>query len=100
LRHMDDPVLTARLFFSVINLLLLSVLVWIFFRRYIELKSTFTLGFLLFALALFFRTLLAAPIVKVFVFGVDVSSVVDHYRLVADVFETIALSILVYLSTR
>ncbi len=97
---MDDPILTARLVFSVINLLLLSVLVYIFFKRYVELKSTFTLGFLLFALALFFRTLFAAPIVKVFVFGMDASSVVDPYRLVADVFETISLCILTYLSTR
>jgi hypothetical protein len=97
---MDDFILTARLVFSVINLIILSLLVCIFFKRYLELKSVFTLGFLLFALALLFRTFFAAPIIKVFVFGVETSSVVDHYRLVADVFETLALSILVYLSIK
>ncbi|WP_457555962.1 hypothetical protein [Candidatus Pyrohabitans sp.] len=97
---MEDLILTARLVFSVINLIILSVLVYIFFKRYLELKSTFTLGFLLFALALFFRTFFAAPIIKVFVFGVETSNVVDHYRLIADIFETVALLIFIYLSTR
>ncbi len=97
---MGELILTARLVFSVINIAILSVLVYIFFKRYIELKSTFTLGFLLFALALLFRTFFAAPIIKVFVLGVETSDAVDTYRLIADVFETLALSIFVYLSTR
>ena len=97
---MGDLILTARLVFSIINLAILSVLVYIFFKRYLELKSTFTLGFLLFALALFFRTFFAAPIIKIFILGVETSSVVDSYKLIADVFETLALTIFVYMSTR
>ena len=97
---MDDFILVTRLVFSVINIVILSALVCIFLKRYLELRSTFTLGFLLFALALFFRTFFAAPIIKVFILGVEASSEVDHYRLIADVFETFALSIFIYLSTR
>lgn len=97
---MEDLILTARLVFSVINLAILSGLVYIFFKRYLELKSTFTLGFLLFALALLFRTFFAAPIIKVFVFGIEASSVVDPYRLIADMFETLALLVFIYISTR
>ncbi len=97
---MEDFIFIARLAFSIINLVILSVLVYIFLKRYLDLKSTFTLGFLLFAMALFFRTFFAAPIIKVFVFGVETSSEVDHYRLIADVFETLALSIFIYMSTR
>jgi len=97
---MDDWILTARLIFSIVNLAILVILISIFFRRYRELSSPFTLGFLLFSLALFFRTFFAAPIVKVFVFGVATSNVVDHYRLIADIFELFSLTILMYLSTR
>ncbi len=97
---MEDIIFKSRLLFSIVNLVILVVLVYIFFRRYIELKSTFTLGFLLFGMALLFRTFFAAPIVKVFIFGVETSSVVDHYRLIADIFETISLLIFVYIATR
>ncbi len=97
---MGDVILTARLVFSLINLAILSVLVYIFFKRYLELKSPFTLGFLLFSLALFFRTFFSAPIINILVSGVGTSNVLDNFRLIADIFETFALSILVYLSTR
>ncbi len=93
---MDDWILTARLAFSIVNLLMLVILIFIFFRRYRELRSPFTLGFLLFALALFFRTFFAAPIIKVIVFGVATSNVVDHYRLIADAFEMFSLTLLIY----
>ncbi len=97
---MSDWILLSRLAFSIVNIAILLVLIVIFFKRYMELKSTFTLGFLLFSLALFFRTFFAAPIVKVFIFGVETSNIVDHYRLIADVFETISLVIFIYLTTR
>lgn len=97
---MIDWILYTRLGFSLANISILLVLTYIFFRRYRELKSPFTLGFLLFSLALFFRTFFAAPIVKILFFGVSTHSVVDPYRLIADVFELFSLLILIYLTTR
>lgn len=97
---MEDVILLTRLVISSINLLILLVLIYIFIHKYRELPSTFTLGFLLFALALFFRTLFAAPIIKVFVFGISSSSIVDPYRLIADIFELVSLLIFIYITTR
>jgi hypothetical protein len=97
---MIDWILGARFGLSIINLGMLLILIFIYFKRYRELTSPFTLGFLLFSLALFFRTFFAAPIVKVFFFGVATHSIVDPYRLVADVFEMTSLIILLYLTTR
>jgi hypothetical protein len=97
---MQDLILTARLVLSLINICFLVFLIMIFSRRYMELKSPFTLGFLLFSLALFFRTFFAAPIIKVLIFGLATHSIVDPYRLIADVFELVSLIILLYLTTR
>ncbi|GBE55002.1 MAG TPA: hypothetical protein ENH28_05950 [Euryarchaeota archaeon] len=97
---MENIILTARFIFGVINLTILTVLVYFFFKRYREVKSTFTLGFLLFALALFFKTFFSAPIIKVFIFGVKTSNVVGPYMLIADIFETISLLIFIYITTR
>ncbi len=95
-----DLILYTRLGFSLVNIAILLVLTYIFLRRYRELKSPFTLGFLLFSCALFFRTFFAAPIVKIIFFGVATHSVVDPYRLIADAFELVSLIILIYLTTR
>jgi hypothetical protein len=97
---MNDPIWIARMVLSSFNLVILAGLIYFFVRKYREVPSTFTLGFLLFALALFFRTLFAAPIIKVFLFGVTTSSVVDPYRMVADLFELASLLIFLYISTR
>ncbi len=97
---MEDVIWLSRMILSLINLLLLIGLIYIFTKKYRELPSTFTLGFLLFALALFFRTLFAAPIIKVFIFGVTTSSIVDPYRLIADVFELVSLLIFIYITMR
>lgn len=97
---MEDPILISRLVLSFFNLVILLALIYMFVKKYREIPSTFTLGFLLFALALFFRTLFAAPIVKIFVFGIPTASVVDPYRLIADIFEFVSLLIFIYISTR
>jgi hypothetical protein len=97
---LNDPIWMARMVLSSLNLLILSGLVFVFIKKYREIQSTFTLGFLLFALTLFFRTLFAAPIIKVFVFGVTTSSVIDPYRMIADLFEFVSLLIFLYITTR
>lgn len=97
---MESSILYIRLIISIINLIILTYLIYTFAKKYREIKSEFTLGFLLFALALWLRTFFAAPIVKIFIFGISTASIVDPYRLIADVFELFALGIFLYISTR
>ncbi len=97
---MESSILYIRLIISIVNLSILTYLIYAFAKKYREIKSEFTLGFLLFALALWFRTFFAAPIVKIFIFGISTASIVDPYRLIADVFELFALGVFLYISTR
>jgi hypothetical protein len=95
-----DAVWLSRVVLSSINLALLVILISLFIKKYRTIRSEFTLGLLLFSLALFFRTLFSAPLINYFVFGSTVSLPVDPYRLIADVFELIALTIFIYIATR
>lgn len=97
---MVDVIWAARMVLSLINLAILIFLINSFIKRYAEVKSEFTLGFLLFSLALFFRTLFSSPILRLVFLGEETHSVVDPYRLIADIFEFVALSIFLYISTR
>lgn len=97
---MLDIIWAARMIFSILNIAILSFLIFVFSKRYFQLKSEFTLGFLLFALALFFRTLFASPLVRFFILGEESHSIIDPYRLIADVFELSALMIFLYISTK
>ncbi len=85
---------------SIINLSILAILINAFIKRYMQIKSEFTMAFLLFSLTLFLRTLFASPILRLIILGEETHSIVDPYRLVADIFELIALSIFFYISTR
>lgn len=95
-----DVILGLRTILTIINLGILTLLTYMFVKRYLRIRSNFTLGFSLFGMALFFRTFLSAPFVKILVFNVPTSSVIDPYRLIADVFEFLALLIFLYISTR
>lgn len=97
---MEDIIWTARMSLSLINIVLLIILIYIFSKRRLEVCSIFTTGFLLIALALFVRTLFASPIIRLVFLNEARHTIVDPYRLVADVFEFIALSTFVYISTR
>lgn len=97
---MIDTIWAARMTLSVVNIVILSFLIYIFTKRYLQIKSEFTMGFLLFALALFFRTVFSSPIVRFFVLGEESHSIVDPYRMIADIFEVVALSIFLYISTK
>lgn len=85
---------------SLINIALLLTLIYLFSKRRSEVPSVFTTGFLLIALALFVRTLFSSPIIRFVLFNDARHTIVDPYRLLADVFEFIALSTFVYISTR
>lgn len=93
-------IIGIRLVLSIINLVILIYLMSIFISKYVKIRSDFILGFLLFSLALFMRTLFASPIIKILIFGIAEPSIVDPYRLVADVFELFALIILLFVCPR
>lgn len=97
---MGDIIWFARMSFSIINMVLLILLVNIFIRRYIDIRSKFNLGFLLIVLSLFFRTLFSSPVIRFVFLGVEAHSIVDPYRLLADFFEFIALTTFLYICTR
>lgn len=97
---MSDIIFFSRLVLSIINIGVLGFLIIIFLNRYSKVKSEFTLGFLLFSTALFFRTVLSSPIVRFLILNDPHHTIIDPYRLIADVFEIIALGIFLYISTR
>jgi hypothetical protein len=70
-----------------------------FARKYREIHSIYTLGFLIFAVALLFRTFFASPLIKILL-GIHYASGIDEYRVIADVFELFALGVFLYISTR
>ncbi len=76
---------------SVVNIVFLSIMIYIFTLRYREISSRFNLGFLLIVVALLLRTFFSSPIIRLALLHEEVHSLVDPYRLVADIFETIAL---------
>lgn len=91
--------LVIRLVLSLINLCILGYFIYVFGRKQIVFHSKFTLGFLIFAIALFVRTFFASPILAV-VFGVTEEPYTDPYRLIADLFELAALLTLLYILER
>jgi hypothetical protein len=70
-----------------------------FAKKYMEIRSNYTLGFLIFAIALLFRTFFASPLIKILL-GIHYASGIDEYRVIADVFELFALAVFLYISTR
>jgi hypothetical protein len=97
---MEDIIWLARMSFSIVNIFLLILLIYLFVQRYRDIRSKFNLGFLLIVLSLFFRTLFSSPVIRFVFLGVEAHSIVDPYRLVADFFEFIALTTFLYISTR
>ena len=96
----EDIIWISRMGLSIINMLLLIILICIFIRRYIDIPSKFNLGFLLVMVALFFRTFFSSPVIRFFVFGLETHSLIDSYRLIADIFETFALALFLFMSTK
>jgi hypothetical protein len=95
-----DMLWLIRVVVDIVDMTLLLVLMGLFVKRYKEVKSEFTLGFLLVVSALFIRTLFSAPILRFLMLHQETSTIMDPYRLVADLFELGALSVFLYISTR
>lgn len=95
-----DIIFATRTVLSVANISILIILIYFFIKRFLELRSEFTSGLLLFSVALLFRTVFSSPIIRFFVLGDPHHSIVDPYRLIADILELSALAIFLYISTR
>ena len=88
----------ARTVFSVINIVLLVALISNYFNIYIKTRSEFTIGLLLFAVFFLMKEIAWSPfVVKGFGFGMFG---LGPFAFLPDVFECIALSVLVYLSVK
>ncbi len=94
--------LITRTIFNTINIVLLVVLLITYLSIYLKTRSQFTVGLLLFALVFLIKDLAASPLLLwVFGFGFfGAGPFVLWFVLLPDLFEIIALSVLVYLSIR
>jgi hypothetical protein len=92
----------ARTVFSAINITLLVVLLITYAGIYVKTRSQFTIGLLLFAMVFLFKDIAASPFLPgAFGFGLyGLGPFVLWWVLLPDLFELIALSVLVYLSIK
>jgi hypothetical protein len=92
----------ARTVFSAINITLLVVLIITYAGIYLKTRSEFTIGLLLFAIVFLIKDLAASPFIPgAFGFGLfGLGPFVLWWIILPDLFELIALSVLVYLSIK
>jgi hypothetical protein len=86
----------ARTVFSTINIVLLVVLIINYLSIYLKTKSEFTVGLVLFAVFFLMKDIAWSPFVVRFA-GFDVFGL-GPFAFLPDLFELIALSVLLYLS--
>ena len=95
---MTELLVITRALFSTVNTALLLVLIWLFWCQFSKLKAQFNLGLLLVMLALLFHTLVMNPGFYILVGASHLSGTYGLLALLADIFESIALAVLLYLS--
>lgn len=86
----------AKSIISIINIALLGALTYIYISIYVKVKSRFTVGLILTMLALIVYALTSNPLLQV-LFGFRATGL-GIFAMVPDLFATVALSILLYLS--
>jgi hypothetical protein len=93
-----DLYYVARTVFSTVNIVLLIVLIINYLSIYLKTKSEFTIGLLLFAVFFLIKDIAWSPFIVVFagfnLFGLG------PFAFLPDLFEMIALSVLLYLSVK
>ncbi|NOZ58134.1 MAG: hypothetical protein GXO66_00925 [Euryarchaeota archaeon] len=82
-----------------LNMVLLIILIYLYLQDYRKVRSTFTLGLVIFAVVLFINALLSCPSIFYLFSGYDVCPF-EPYHALASAFETVALVVLLYISTR
>ena len=92
----------ARTVFSAINITLLVVVLITYVSIYMKTRSQFTIGLLFFAVVFLIKDIAASPFIPgAFGFGLfGLGPFVLWWVLLPDLFELIALSVLVYLSIK
>jgi len=88
----------AQTVLSTVNVTLLIFLLTTYVDIYRKTRSQFTLGLIIFSLAFLFRTLTANPLFM-WVFGFRAFGL-GPFALLPDLFELVALSVLLYLSAK
>ncbi len=88
----------AQTVLSSVNVALLIFLLTLYVDIYKKTRSQFTLGLIIFSMAFLFRTLTANPMFM-WVFGFKAFGL-GPFALLPDVFELLALSVLLYLSAK
>jgi len=92
-----DAVTAARIALGLFNLALLVAILVITYRDYRKMRAPFTLGVMLFGLALLFHTLVMNPVFHLPSCAVLTGDVILVLFLAADAFEALALSVFLYL---
>ncbi|WP_457555674.1 hypothetical protein [Candidatus Pyrohabitans sp.] len=82
-----------------INMVLLLILAYLYLQDYRKVRSTFTLGLVIFAVVLFINALLSCPSIFYLLSGYDVCPY-EPFHALASAVETVALVVLLYISTR
>ncbi|MBN1357539.1 hypothetical protein JW988_02105 [Candidatus Bathyarchaeota archaeon] len=88
----------AQTVLSTVNVALLIFLLTSYVDIYRKTKSQFTLGLIIFSMAFLFRTLTANPLFM-WIFGFKAFGL-GPFALLPDIFELLALSVLLYLSAK
>jgi hypothetical protein len=86
----------ARTMFSTINIGLLAILTATYAALYVKTRSQFTIGLLIFAVVFLIKEITSSPFV-IGVFSFTISGL-GPFALIEPLFETAALSVLLYLS--
>lgn len=89
---------TAKTVISSINIVLVSALLAIYVTLYKKNKSDFVFGLILFALVLLFYALVSNPIV-IYIFGFRAFGL-GPFAVLPDIFATISLAIMLYLTSK
>ncbi|WP_456475815.1 hypothetical protein [Candidatus Pyrohabitans sp.] len=84
---------------NLINITLLIVLIYLFLQDYRKVRSDFTLGLVIFAVVLLINALLSCPNLQYLISGYQ-PCIYEPYQAAASVFESLALIVLLYISTR
>ncbi len=95
---MVDPLTIARIAFSFLDLGLILVQLYLFCAQYRKLRSQFTVGLILVVLALLFHTLVMNPLYHVLLGSAHLTGTFGLLALAADLFETAALVVLLYIT--
>jgi hypothetical protein len=93
-----DRFINVKSALTMINLMLSAALIALYVKIYRETKAQFTLGLIIVMLALFLYALMSNPLLPM-LFGYRIFGV-GAFSMLPDLFTTVALSVLIYLTVK